>query len=253
MLSNAFDVILWILAKRKSGVRTLRLLSLSSVTGLWGTLGLIFSQHSHHSDRLVASSRLLLTACTWLSGILLFARTQITVVNQTISIYDVTAGVGIFRGSYVSEFIDALQSVNAGYNHTILPYSILTTASHLVTNPTHAFTTEPVHCNTGKACMSYLLPGGLIMATPLQPLDHDDYPAITIHHAPAAHLEFEKVVEQQQLFDDADDCMVFGSDDWTYGVQLCLTKDVRRPDSLLAGKKYEARTKDQRRPPLTSC
>jgi hypothetical protein len=252
MLSNAFDVILWILTKRKAGIRTLRLLSLSSVTGLWGTLGLTFSQHSHYSEKLVASAKLLLIVCTWLSGILLFARTKITVVNQTVATYDVTAGVGIFRGSYVSEFIDALQDANAGYNNTILPYSIITTASQLVTNPTHVFTTEPVDCNQGKACMSYLLPGGLIMATPLQPLDHEDYPTITIHQAPAAQLDFEKVVEQQQLFDDANDCMVFGSDDWAYGVQLCLAEDVRRPDSLIAGDKIRSTDGDPPRRPVTN-
>ena len=234
-LLKAFDVIAWILIKKSVGIRTLRLLGLSSATATWGVLGLLFSKHTKALDKMAAAAKITLITMMWASGILLFAKTKVTQVNQTISTYNVTAGVGIFRGAYVAEFLERLQTTNAGYNLSILPYSIITTASHLVVNPIHSLTTVPVSCDKGKRCDSYLMPGGLIMSTPWPPSNHEDYPTITIYDAPATQIDFVRNGEQENMFIDSRDCLVYGSDDFVIGMQFCLAESTIRPGSLRAG------------------
>jgi hypothetical protein len=218
------------------GIRTLRLLGLSSTTGIVGILGLLFSKHVKALDKVFAATKITLITMTWATGIVLFARTKITLVNKTISTYNVTAGVGIFRGAYVAEFLEQLESTNSGYNLSVLPYSIITTAAHLVTNPSHSLTTTPVNCNAGKRCYSYLMPGGLLMSTPWPPTDHEDYPTITIYNAPAIQIDFLRDTEEEDSFIDAKDCLVYGSDEFVIGMKFCLAESKAKPDSLFAGK-----------------
>ena len=220
---------------KESGIRTLRLLGISSTTGLTGTLSLLIDRHVTIVDRLVIAGKLLLLVTTWLSGVVLFMKTDIVVINKTSSIYNVTAGVGMFRGSYVSKFLQQLQETNAGL--TTLPYSIITTASQLTLNSRHSITTSSVTCTSPKDCNAYLLPGGLMSSTPWPPVDHEDHPLITIHDAPASQLDFERIwpSDETQLFNDAQDCRVFGSDGFRVGMKFCLAQNQSEPDSLLAG------------------
>jgi len=236
MLHNALDIIVWVLSKKRSGIRTLRLLALSSATGPWGTLGLLFSRQISFADRTMTLVKVLLLVMSWLSGILLFAKTSIVIVNKTASEYDATSGVGIFRGSYVSEFLQELQSASPSHNATIIPYSAMIRASQLVTHPAHSMTIKPVDCDDPRLCDSYLLPGGLASSTPWPPTDHTDYPSITLHDAPAVQLDFKRVLDYEQRFSDAEDCSVFGADDSNVGIQFCLAESTQKSDSLLAGR-----------------
>lgn len=43
LFNKALDTVAWILTKKDAGTRTLRLLGLSSTTGLWGVMGLLVS------------------------------------------------------------------------------------------------------------------------------------------------------------------------------------------------------------------
>lgn len=235
MLLNSFDIFAWILTKRDTGIKTLRLLGFSSVTSLWGTLGLLFSHHTSTSDKSLIAAKLGLLAATWLSGVVLFAKTDTDVVMHSISSYNVTAGIGSFQGAYVSEFLQQLQETNAGYNQTILPYSIITSSSQLTINSRHSLKTAPVDCNKTQECDSYLLPGGLAMSTPWPPTDHADYPLITIHGAPATQIDFERNLEPEPSFDIAQDCLVFGSQGFVVGMQFCLAKSTSIADALVAG------------------
>lgn len=161
-------------------------------------------------------------------------------VNKTLFTYNVTAGIGAFRGSYVASFLDELRTVNGisdNDNESILPYSIITTASNLVINAMHSVTSTPISCEgQNRRCNSYLLPGGLRMATPWPPTDNEDYPTITISNAPATQIDFLRNMEQEQMFDDTQDCLVFGSEKYRVGIQFCLSESRTRPDALLAGK-----------------
>ncbi|KAM0719382.1 hypothetical protein Q7P37_005287 [Cladosporium fusiforme] len=221
MLLNSFDMVVWMLAKRGPGLQTLRLLSLSSTTGLWGTMEAVFSPKIDAVGKIFAASKLALLAMTWLSGILLFARTQITTVNRTAHTCDVIAGVGPFRGSYVEEYLRALQELNDVSEARILPYSIMMTASQMIINPIHSWTAEPVECEGSRSCDSYLLPGGLSLATPWPPTGYDGYPTITVHEASATQLDFQRVTDQKQSFDDSVDCTLYGSIGFDIGLFVC--------------------------------
>ena len=236
LLFESFDMIGWMLAKRDSGVKTIRLLGISSMTGVTGASGLIFSKHTTVVDKILIAAKLLLLAGSWVSGLLLFAKTSITSVNNTISTYNVTAGIGSFRGAFVPEFLQQLQNTNAGYDKTVLPYSIITTASQLTINSRYAVTTKPVGCDSPRDCNSYLFPGALMQATPFPPTDNEDYPTITIHNAPATQLDFRRIYESEQTFNEAEDCRTFGADGFLVGMKFCLAEMETQSNSLLAGK-----------------
>lgn len=236
MLLNSFDMIVWMLAKRGSGLKTLRMLSLSSTTGLWGTMESVFSAKIDAVGKIFAVFKLALLVMTWLSGILLFARTQIVTVNKTAYTYNVSAGVGPFRGTYVEEFLHELQRLNGFPKATILPYYIMIYASQIIINPIHSWTSDPIECEGDKSCDSYLLPGGLALATPWPPTGHDEYPTTTIYSAPATQIDFQRVTDNKQRFDDPNDCILYGSPEVNIGIQFCLTKSTSSEGSLLAGK-----------------
>lgn len=161
-------------------------------------------------------------------------------VNKTVFTYNVTAGVGALRGSYVASFLEQLRTTNglsANDEESILPYSIITTASNMVVNTMHSIATVPISCRQEqKGCSSYLIPGGLVMSTPWPPTDHEDCPTITIYNAPATQIDFMRNMEQEQMFDDTQDCSVFGSSGFKIGVRFCLAESKNKSDALLAGR-----------------
>jgi hypothetical protein len=200
------------------------------------------SKHTNALDKVTALCKLSLLTMAWLSGILLFAKTRITVVSNAVMAYNVTAGVGAFHAAYVDNYLDTLQGMNEDVTaYEVLPYSSLMTASNLAVNRIYTIATEPISCNADdrERCISHLLPGGLMTSTPWPPTDHLDYQTITIHNAPATQVDFARILDQQQPFNTSQDCALFGSDvtdGLTVAIQFCLARDTTDPDSLLAGK-----------------
>lgn len=234
VLLRAFEILQWALSGRKDGVRALLLLGLSPTTGVVGTTGLIFSRQVQWKDRVVAATRLGLLAAVWASGVVLFARTQLKVVYESVSTYNVTAGVGSFNGSYVPQYLQQFKDTNGGYSYSVLPYSTLVTASNLIVNPMHSVALDPVNCETGMDCTGYLMSGGLMMTTPWPPTDHADYPVVVLENAPSVQIDFVKGIHND-TFVDSDDCLVFGQDGFLIGFKFCLAKSQSAIGSLIAG------------------
>ena len=238
-LHKAFDILAWLLIKRDTGVRTIHLLGLSSVTGISGTFGILFSKHARGLERITAATKLVLLTMIWVSGILLFAKTEVISVNSTIYTYAVTAGIGPFRSAYVDEYLGRLQAENRNYEHTLLPYSIMATAANLINNPIYSTATDPISCSPNERCSSFLMPGGLVTSTPWPPVGRAEYPTITIYHAPATQIDFVRILEQPESFNVSRDCLVYGSDGqdgFRVAMQFCLARSKTKRDALEAGK-----------------
>lgn len=236
VLLQAFELLTWASISRNSGSRILHLLGLSPTTGILGTCSIGLSKHAKWVDRGSAILKLGLSTIIWVSGILLFANTNINTVYRSVSTYNVTAGVGPFQGSYVAEFINMLQTNNAPYNYTVLPYQLITTSSNLISNTMHTIDTTPSVCKDGKTCHGYLLTGGLLLTDPWGSTDFLDYPAVTIYNAPAMQIDFMRGIEQGDEFDDPLDCTDYGAENFLIAVKFCLARSQVRPGSLNASK-----------------
>ncbi|KAL3477935.1 hypothetical protein BJX99DRAFT_256904 [Aspergillus californicus] len=236
VLSSLFELIHWTMTARRDGVRSISLLGLSPTTGALGSLRIIFSKRCRLVDRLWPLLRLALTAVLWVSGIILFANTNIGVVYKPVFDYQATAGVGQFNGSYVSEYIGNLQNREAGYPYTVVPYWMQAIVNNLVTSPMHAVASIPVPdaACAGHHCDSYLLPGGLINTSPWPPTDHPSAPVIEITNAPSIQLDFLREVNQQDSFSD-EDCSIYGSETSWVGMRFCVAKSQTLNGSFAAG------------------
>lgn len=136
--------------------------------------------------------------------------------------YNVTAGVGTFNASYVAPFLDYLQLISPGYNYRVLPYNYYAVVFNLVIDPTYSGPSSPV--NYFGDDFSYLLTGGLQMATPWTPSGYEDYPLVKIEHIPSVQLDFSSF--ETDVFHN-DDCSVYGQDTTAIGVRLCVTGNVQ--------------------------
>ena len=234
ILLKSFENLQWTFSSRANGVSSLCLLGLSPTSDSLGTLGLVFSRHARWTDRLAATGRISLLTAIWVSGVVLFARTQLVVVYESVMSYNVAAGVGQFNGSYVAEYLKQFQDIDSGYNYVVLPYSTLVTASNLIVNTMHSTAIDPVTCEDTRVCQSYLLSGGLIMTTPWPPINFTSYPVITIHNVPSIQIDFARGV-YNDTFIDTRDCAVFGKAGFTIGMKFCLARSNSTVGSLISG------------------
>lgn len=234
VLLTSFGFIQWALTSRDDGVSSLCLLGLSPSSGYLGTLGLAASRHSRVVDRLAAGGRISLVTAIWIAGLLLFAKTQLTTVYESVDSYAATGGVGRFNGSYIPEYLQRYKNNNDDYSLAVLPYSTINTASNLVVNPMHSTAISPVSCEQGRICHSYLLSGGLIMTTPWPPTNYTAYPVISLQSIPATHIDFVRGIHND-TFNDAEDCEVFGDAGFLIAMKFCLARSVSSPGSLIAG------------------
>lgn len=234
VLSAALENLQWTLSSTKKGLRVLTFLGLSPTSGFWGALTLSFSRNARFPDRLASAVRISLLTSIWISGIVLFAKTRLHIVYEPVRSYNVTAGVGKFNGSYVSEYLQQLQDTNDGYNYTVLPYTNVIASSNLVVNPMQSTTIEPVACGEERVCQGYLISGGLMMTTPWPPKDHLSSPFVTIQNAPALQIDFTRGIHND-TFDDAKDCNTFGGNGYLIGMKFCLAKSQSTSGALFAG------------------
>lgn len=120
--------------------------------------------------------------------------TEIATIYDTALNYDVTAGVGPFNGSLVQPYLDKINSLEPSYKYRVLPYNDFAVAYSLVANPTYATSFHPIQCEDTlyNDCFSYLLSGGIAMATPWPPRSELDYPFLRLENVPSIQIEFQK-------------------------------------------------------------
>lgn len=152
--------------------------------------------------------------------------TSVETVDYPVRLYNATAGVGQFNGSFVTP---VMQSVNGS-----VPYQVLSYVYDFVTNPKFSIVAPPINC-TGADCESYLFPGGLEVASPWPPTEHPSDPIAKIYDAPACQIEFLYGLDGQDYFLPSD-CSVYGSDAFGFGIELCVAESRRSKGSITAGK-----------------
>jgi hypothetical protein len=141
----------------------------------------------------------------------------------------------------VQPFIKFLDSLSPDYHYQVIPYSFYAVVYNLVGNSMFSTVTDPVTCH-GDNCVSYLLSGGVLMATPWIPTGYPSYSLVKINDVPAMQLEFDSSPGLDNFSDR--DCDVFGSGDTMIAIRFCVVKGGATPGSLRAGKILPIRTHD---------
>lgn len=145
--------------------------------------------------------------------------------------YNVTAGVGQFDGSYIPRYMEMLKNLSDGYRPQIVPFSVLSTVYSLVGNPMYGTNTAPLECD---GCDSYLLTGGVFLATPWMPTGYDAYPLVNIDRIQAIQLEFKGWMSEEDGFRN-EDCDIYGSKGFLIGIKMCIANSKTYPGSIIAG------------------
>lgn len=158
--------------------------------------------------------------------ILNIVNTSVSTVYEPIETFFVTAGAGQFNASLVDPFMAQMKG--------LVPYGALVYTFGLVGNPELTIEVDPVNCTTAQ-CESYLFPGGLETITPWAPTDHPEAPIVQVYNSPAAQMQFQKGIAEQEEFQDAD-CTVYGNNDYVIGVKFCFAPSQVLPGSYIAGK-----------------
>ncbi|KAL3481487.1 hypothetical protein BJX99DRAFT_253411 [Aspergillus californicus] len=235
ILFSLFDAINWTLIGRGKGFSSIGVLGLSPTTGFFGSVRILFSRCSRLSHRLWPLLRLVLATVLWLAGIILFADTSVGITYAPVFSYPVTAGNGQFNGSTVQPYIDLLQGRDKGYEYTIVPYWMQAAVNNLVATPMHtaAGYPVPVAACAENECDSYLLPGGVIGATPWPPTNYSSAPVIRMNDVPTVQLDFSPGLNGH-LF-SKDECTLYGSNDTYVGIRFCLADSRAYNGSFAAG------------------
>ncbi|KAL4994396.1 hypothetical protein BDV10DRAFT_189064 [Aspergillus recurvatus] len=237
VLSSLFEFVHWTLTARDNGLTSIGLLGLSPTTGALGSVRIIFSKSRRLPDRIWPLLRLTLTTALWVSGMIVFADTDIGAVYEPVFNYEVTAGVGQFNGSYVGSYIELLQDreTGSGYSYTVVPYWMQAVVNNLVTNPMHSVAGRPVPAGAcvEHECDSYLLPGGLIGASPWPPTNHPSAPMVRMDDAPSVQLDFAAGLRGHSFSED--ECTVFGGNNTVVGISFCVADSQTVNGSFAAG------------------
>lgn len=182
----------------------------------------------------------MLTGGIWLSGIVLFINTSsITVYDNGLS-YDVTAGIGPFRGSLVQPFVDFLQTraQEGTENNALVPYSFSHLVNMLVMNPAISTVASPIACtgNGTGGCTSYLVTGGLESVTPwITPSQYySEFTMARLDRVPSIQVDVSTLVPEKAGFAD-ENCEIFGKYGIIIGLKLCITADPTSQGSLRTG------------------
>ncbi|KAI4864525.1 hypothetical protein F4820DRAFT_448962 [Hypoxylon rubiginosum] len=218
-VEDSFQFVMWSLISRPKGVSYTSILALTPTTG---ALGMIRSAYNFIDISTFKQD------VDVIEGIvhghylaICIDQTSTVTVYDTGTIYNVTAGVGPFNGSYVQPFIESLASLQPDYSYQLLPYTYFASVYNPVISPLLSNIVAPVQCS-GSNCFSYLLSGGLEMVTPWNPLGYANYPLVKIDSVPTIQVEFDDLIDDD--FADAD-CDVFGASNTPIGIRLCIAGD----------------------------
>ncbi|KAL4876794.1 hypothetical protein BJY04DRAFT_222803 [Aspergillus karnatakaensis] len=241
ILFSLFEAINWTLIGRGNGCSSVGVLGLSPTTGFLGSVRIVFSRclSSQLSYDSLESSSLVSVLCALddrsRTNAAPVADTSIGITHTPVFSYPVTAGNGQFNGSTVRPYIELLQGRDQGYEYTIVPYWMQAVVNNLVTTPMHSAAGEPVpvaacaelHCN------SYLLPGGVVGATPWPPTNYSSAPVIEIIDAPTFQIDFAPELNGHSFSED--ECSLYGANDTYVGIRFCLAESRAYNGSFAAG------------------
>ncbi|KAI1121597.1 hypothetical protein F5Y10DRAFT_271913 [Nemania abortiva] len=232
-LDDSFQVVQWALISRPKGLSYASVAALSPTTGALGMIRIVVSSTAGGSSKVWTLLKGNIMLILWLSTLVLFFRTSTTTVYDTAMTYNVTAGVGPFNGSYVQPFLDYLTTLSPPeYPYQILPYTYFAPAYNLVITSLYSNGVPPVRCSGSDDCFSYLLSGGLELATPWAPLNLSNYPLVKIKSVPTIQLEFTRL--RTESFVDSD-CQILGDPNGSIGVRLCIAQASDNSGELNAG------------------
>ncbi|KAK5468091.1 hypothetical protein LTS15_001064 [Exophiala xenobiotica] len=158
--------------------------------------------------------------------------TSLAVIYEPVFTYPVRAGIGKFNGTYVRSYIENFNKVNPDYRLQVVPYTDMSLVHDLVVNPIHSVISAPINC---PSCDSYLLPGGLAIATPWPPTNYTQEPVIVIHSAMSTQIQFKEGLPLGDTFQE-DDCNVFGDNQTIIGIRFCAARSKVEAGSFLAAR-----------------
>ena len=144
-----------------------------------------------------------------------------------------TAGLGPFNGSYVTPFLESIQSMSPQYKSSVVPYSFTAISYNLVANQMYSTVCDPIQCK-GDGCRSYLISGGVIMLTPWAPTSFPSYPLILAHAVPSVQVEFHHNPTFSEFL--ITDCDAFGSPGILIAARLCIRNSKGSKGLLDIGK-----------------
>ncbi|KAH8887977.1 hypothetical protein GQ53DRAFT_826549 [Thozetella sp. PMI_491] len=234
--TGSLELLQWCLVSREQGRRYSTFLVLSPATGLLAILRILVSRSTILVDRLWALLKALLLSSIYISAFVLFFKTSKVSSYQDEPdkpIYNVTAGVGLFNGSYLSSFFRNLDSAApASYPYKTLQYSYQAMVYDLVVNPMYSTTAASVALDRPNVTFqSYLLSGGAVMANPKLPPSNPAYSLLKIEQVQSIQLNFESAGDHTFAISD---CSTFANSSALIGIKLCVEKS-NEVGSLIAG------------------
>ncbi|KAF2464221.1 uncharacterized protein BDR25DRAFT_159442, partial [Lindgomyces ingoldianus] len=230
-LMNALEMLQWGLAGRNHGLDSSVFLGLSPTTHISGVFRIVISRRSKWTARAGGLVRVILVTAIWVAGVVLFVKASVITAYDPVFEYDVTAGVGQFDGSYIPRFMEKVKNISPEYPHQIVPFSVISTIYSLVGNSMYATNAPPLDCD---GCDSYLLTGGVFLATPWIPIGYDSYPLVNIEKVQASQIQFRGGMHETDAFRN-EDCDVYGSEGFLIGIKMCVSKSKMFPGSITAG------------------
>ncbi|KAF2659788.1 hypothetical protein K491DRAFT_622242 [Lophiostoma macrostomum CBS 122681] len=231
-MTVAFELTQWALAGRPEGIPFMRFLGIAPTTTFVGILAIVMSRVTDLVDRLWSILRIVLVTAVWVAAVVLFINAHVDTTYSTGFIYDVTAGVGKFNGPYVGQYLGNLANMarDGGYPNTIVPYTIVTTSSNIVSDAMRVTTVDPVNC---AGCNSYLLTGGFLMTTPWAPTGYQDYPLVNIDNVPGTQVQYKAGNGTVEFA--SQDCTVYGEPPFLFGIKVCVKTSDANKGSFEAG------------------
>ncbi|KAK3315604.1 hypothetical protein B0H66DRAFT_347508 [Apodospora peruviana] len=229
---RALSFVRWGLVRRPEGLSYISLLALAPSSGYLGLLRILGMPGFKLTSRLFSMLNLTLMAMAWLAGLLLFLKTSLVTVYDTIDTYQVTAGVGMFRPEYVAPYFAFLSDLEPGYPYKLLPYSSYAVVYNLVANPIYSTVEQPIDC-TGSGCASYLMSGGILMTTPWQPEGYPEHQSFRTHQTPTVQMEFQTGPGNDTYAEEY--CEIYGADSGTLiAMRFCMAADPNKAGRVKA-------------------
>ncbi|KAK3942841.1 hypothetical protein QBC46DRAFT_339094 [Diplogelasinospora grovesii] len=119
-LGKSYLFLRWKRIGQRSGFSYLSSLALSPSTEYFGAIKIVFSNTSTLSTKLWAILKLVLQASLTISDIALFFNTSIITAYYQADAYNVTAGIGPFNATSITQFLDKIQSLSPGYPYRVV-------------------------------------------------------------------------------------------------------------------------------------
>jgi hypothetical protein len=248
-VSQILECLQWKFISSTSETSAFKLLGISPTTGYLGSLKIASFSSVRSSDRCWSIFKVILVGLSPLAGALLFCRCQFLslllkflifevgtslVTNyQSSFVYNITAGIGQYNGSFVEPYLEKLQSHGGNSTQKVLPYSSLARAYNLVSNPIHTVSMPPIDC-TGEGCYSFLMTGGLDLTTPLPHMESPSSPLVEIPEVMGRQIEYQMGLADGDVLGESD-CTMYSDDITIIAIRFCLAESRVNDGAFIAG------------------